>query len=112
MYIYIHIEEMGRLLNLTRFTLLGSTIAASYYYYFIYNDGYYYNRSIFKKVNERVDGIIKDDAPIQTVFHEKIDMLSNKYSRKLLTRSFSETLKDFWNEQVRNSVAWIYSLGK
>lgn len=103
---------MGRLLSLTRFTLLGSTIAASYYYYFIYNNGYYYNKSIFKRVNERVDGVIKDDAPIQTVFHEKLDMLSNRYSRKLLTRSFSETLKDIWNEQVRNSVAWIYSLGK
>ncbi|QLG72121.1 hypothetical protein HG535_0C04750 [Zygotorulaspora mrakii] len=97
---------MSKILKLSSITLLSSTLAVSYYYYAIDRDGYHYNNSIWKRISDRTRGIIdrKQDIVATDPFTTK--------PRDILRRPMVETMKDLWNEQIRSSVSWIYSLGK
>lgn len=97
---------MSKLFKLTSITLVSGSLAASFYYYAIDRDGYHYNHSIWKRIGDRTQALIdrKQDIVATDPF--------TTMPRDIIQRPIIETMKDLWNEQVRSSVSWIYSLGK
>lgn len=97
---------MSKLVKLTSIAVVSSSLAASYYFYFVDRDGFYYNTSQWRKVGKQVQGIIDGSEDIDP---------STPFSTKHVTvvkRPMTETMKDLWNEQIRNTADWIYSWGK
>ncbi|AQZ15700.1 AIM5 (YBR262C) [Zygosaccharomyces parabailii] len=97
---------MSKLVKLTSITVVSSALAASYYYYFVDRDGFYYNNSQWRRVGSKVQGIIDGSEDI------KPSTPCSTKSVTIVTRPMSETMKDLWNEQIRNTADWIYSWGK
>lgn len=97
---------MGKLLKLTSITAVSSTLAASYFFYFVDRDGFYYQNSQWKKIGDKVQGIIDGSADIEP------STPSNSRPVIVVRRPMTETIKDLWNEQIRNTANWIYSWGK
>lgn len=103
---------MGGLLKLTSFSAMAGAIAGSYYIYFVRDNGYYYNKSALKRVNDKVQDVVEKRGNVENVFQERIEMLKDRTARDLSVRSQSEMFKDLWNQQIRNTVDWIYSWGR
>ncbi|GAV52392.1 hypothetical protein ZYGR_0AG03830 [Zygosaccharomyces rouxii] len=97
---------MSKLLKLTSITAVSSTLAASYFFYFVDRDGFHYQNSQWKKIGDKVQGIIDGS--------ENINPSSPPSSSQVIVvrRPMTETMKDLWNEQIRNTANWIYSWGK
>lgn len=97
---------MSKILKLTSITLISGTLAASYYFYAIDRNGYHYQKSIWKKISDKTQGIIdrKEDITPSDPY--------NTHPRDIIQRPIVETMKDMWNKEIRESVNWIYSLGK
>lgn len=96
---------MSKLIKLISLTAVSSAIAASYYSYVCSNNGYYYRNASWRRVGDHVQGILDRKEDIAT------SHISSK-PQTVVLRPMSETMKDLWNEQVRNTVDWVYSLGK
>lgn len=94
---------MSKILKLTGFTTLSTLLGASYYYYVV--DQPLYQQTQLYQTNEKVQSIIDNKLDIEQ------DHMSLEPQVVLLT-PFSETLKDLWNREVRNSAEWLYSWGK
>ena len=103
---------MRLLSRLTSFSLGAVTAATSYYLYFIYDNGYYYNHSVFKQIDDTVRDSIENSTPLDSIFKRDINILNNKNPQNIEVRYMKETFKDMWNAQIRNTVEWIYSFGK
>lgn len=97
---------MSKLLKLASIATVSSTLAASYYFYFVDRDGFHYQNSQLKKIGDKVQGIIDGS--------ENIDQSTPPSSKQVVVvrRPMTETMKDLWNEQIRNTANWIYSWGK
>lgn len=103
---------MGGLLKLTSFTAMAGALAGSYYVYFVRDNGYYYSKSALKRINDQVQDVVERRGNAESVFQERIAMLKDSSARDLSVRSQSEMFKDLWNQQIRNTVEWIYSWGR
>ncbi|CCC68818.1 hypothetical protein NCAS_0B07340 [Naumovozyma castellii] len=105
---------MGVLWKTVSFTLVSSTVAASYYFYFIHRDGYQYKRAHWRKIDHDVQDIIEKRQK-SLVFQERNgvnQILKRGESQDVIYRPIKETMKDIWNEQIRTGVEWMYSIGK
>lgn len=67
---------------------------------------------MLKQINDKVHDAIDQKGDIENVFQQRIDMLKDKTARNLNVRSQSEMFKDLWNQQIRDTVQWIYSWGR
>ncbi|KAG0667943.1 Aim5p [Maudiozyma exigua] len=103
---------MGGLSRLLSFSAVSGIIGASYYLYFVKSDGYYYNNSMLKQINDKVKDVVDKKGNVETVFQDRIEMLRDKTTRDINIRSQNEMFKDLWNQQIRDTVSWIYSWGK
>ncbi|GAV47380.1 hypothetical protein ZYGR_0H02210 [Zygosaccharomyces rouxii] len=97
---------MSKLIKLTSITSVSSTLAASYYFYFVDRDGFHYQNSQWKKIGDKVQGIIDGSGNINP------STPSNSNQVIVVKRPMTETMKDLWNEQIRNTANWFYSWGK
>ncbi|QLL33897.1 hypothetical protein HG536_0F02220 [Torulaspora globosa] len=96
---------MSKLLKLGSITLVSTALATSYYFYAVDRDGYHYNRSVWKKVSDRTRGLLDRKQDLERSSPHTTEL------REVIQRPVSETFKDLWNEQVREIVRWVYSLG-
>lgn len=96
---------MSKILKLGSLTLVSSALAASYYFYAVDRDGYHYNHSVWKKVSDNTKGLLDRKVDIERSHPPSSEM------REVVRRPFSETCKDLWNEQIRETVKWVYSFG-
>ncbi|CCF57423.1 hypothetical protein KAFR_0C04330 [Kazachstania africana CBS 2517] len=103
---------MPRFIKITSLSLIMAAVGASYYYYFVNNDGYYYQKSLWKQIDDKVTDILQQKDSTNSVFEENRKRLRDKTAQELVARPMSETAKDIWNEQIRNSLEWFYSWGK
>ncbi|EDO16446.1 hypothetical protein Kpol_1066p10 [Vanderwaltozyma polyspora DSM 70294] len=98
---------MSKIWKFTSFATISSVAAASLYLYAIDKNGYYYEKSKFKQVTDRVRKLIDGDETFKYVTID--DFVSGP--TQIQTRSRGETFKDLWNAEVRRTAQWIYSLG-
>ncbi|CAB4254542.1 similar to Saccharomyces cerevisiae YBR262C AIM5 Protein of unknown function [Maudiozyma barnettii] len=103
---------MGVVVRFLSFSAVTGAIATSYYMYFVRENGYFYNKSMLKQINDKVQDVVEQRGNVETVFQERIEMLKDKTARDLNIRSQSEMFKDLWNQQIRDTVSWIYSWGR
>lgn len=103
---------MGGFSRLLSFSAVSGIIGTSYYFYFVKSDGYYYNHSMLKQINDKVKDVVDKKGNVEIVFQDRIEMLKDRTTRDLNIRSQSEMFKDLWNQQIRDTVSWIYSWGK
>ncbi|CAR30492.1 Mic12p [Lachancea thermotolerans CBS 6340] len=95
---------MSKVLKLTSVTLAASSLAAAGYFYAFDRDSYHYKNASWKRIGDHVQGILdrKEDIAVQRTSSE---------ARDVTVRPIKETMKDLWNEQVRNTAQWVYSFG-
>lgn len=96
---------MSKIVKLGSITLISSALATSYYFYAVDKYGYHYNHSMWKKVSDKTRGLLDRKQDIERSSPPSPEM------REVVQRPMSETFKDLWNEQIREAVNWVYSLG-
>ena len=99
---------MSRVFKLTSFAVLSTTIAVSYYHYAVKDNGFHYETSEWKKINDKVKRVVDGTDVIQ--FSGLSDRI--KTPTDVIVRPRGETFKDLWNSEVRRTVQWIYSFGE
>lgn len=93
-----------------KWTLSMGVIGSVFYIYRFSNNGYFYDHDATW---------LKQDHQVQYLMDRK-EVVPGGAKRKRVvmdygtawTRTMGESMKDIWNEQIRNSVDWIYSWGK
>ena len=97
---------MSKLLKLTSISILWSATLG----YLYYNNQYYFNKSEYKQIDEKVVDIIdrKESAGLQdgTSQTELEQYAPGHYTTR---NSKAEIMKDIWNDSVRTGINWIYS---
>ncbi|AMD19308.1 HBR407Cp [Eremothecium sinecaudum] len=91
---------MPRFFRVTSFAVIASLLGTSYYYYAVQRS--LYKEAEWYKITSRTQDLIdrKADIPVRPV---------SINSQEYVVRTSQETIKDIWNEQIRNIVQWIYS---
>ncbi|QHS71820.1 Mic12p [Saccharomyces paradoxus] len=102
--------KLGPLARSVKWTLSVGVIGSVFYLYRFSNNGYFYDHDATW---------LKQDHQVQYLMDRK-EVVPGGAKRKQVvmdngtawTRTMGESMKDIWNEQIRNSVDWIYSWGK
>ncbi|ONH79477.1 MICOS complex subunit MIC12 [Saccharomyces cerevisiae] len=103
--------KLGPLARSVKWTLSVGVIGSVFYLYRYSNNGYFYDHDATW---------LKQDHQVQDLVDRKEVVPGETRNRKLVvtddgiawSRTMGESIKDIWNEQIRNSVDWIYSWGK
>ncbi|SCV03791.1 LAMI_0H10990g1_1 [Lachancea mirantina] len=93
---------MSKLLKLSSTAFLASVLTSSYYFYAVDRDGYHYQNSSWKRMSDYVQGVIDRREDI-------VGATSSDKPHDVVIRPFGETVKDLWNQQVRDVASWVYS---
>ncbi|CAI1933519.1 hypothetical protein SEUBUCD646_0D04680 [Saccharomyces eubayanus] len=104
-------SKLGSLARSVKWTLSAGVIGSVFYLYRFSNKGYFYDHDATW---------LKQDHQAQDLMDRREVVPGGVKNRKQIvmddgvawTRTMGESMKDIWNEQVRNSVNWIYSWGK
>lgn len=96
---------MSKVFKLGSIAIASSALATSYYFYAIDRDGYHYNHSMWKKISDKTQGILDRNQDIERSSPHTSQV------REVVQRPISETFKDLWNDQIRETVSWVYSFG-
>lgn len=97
-------KSMSKIFKLTGITLAASSMAAATYFYAVDREGYHYKNASWRRIRDHVQGILDREEDIAT--HK-----TGAEAREITVRPIKETMKDLWNEQVRNTAHWVYSFG-
>lgn len=98
-----HTNSMSKILKLTGFTTLSTLLGVSYYYYVI--DRPIYQNTGLHKTSKQVERVIDNKAEF---VYERMGL----EPQLVVQRPFTETVKDIWNKEVRNTANWLYSWGR
>ncbi|KAL6938051.1 hypothetical protein ACO0RG_004580 [Hanseniaspora osmophila] len=98
---------MSKLVKLTSISILSSATLG----YLYYNNQYYFKKSEYNQIDNKVVSIIDRKGPAGLQDGTSQTELEQFAPGHYLTRnSKAEVMKDIWNDSVRTGINWIYSL--